>query len=189
MRAESGRCRPETSPLFSQHSIALGSISMKKVASAGEPSIRATQWRPSPTRTRIPRVTEGTEMRAHCIFLLLGAGLSACGSTSSNTSFVGPSGEQIHSAKCSIASQGCYQEAAKICGGSYQVLDSESHAGGIAADLMAGPVTWYGMTYSCGKSDGRLPAFPFRGQTYVPDASPRTTNCQAIGNSLNCQHY
>jgi hypothetical protein len=134
-------------------------------------------------------MTERIEMRAHYIFLLAGIALSACNSTPSNTSFVGPSGEQIHSAKCSSAQQGCYQEAAKTCGGPYQVLDSDSHAGGLIADIMPGPVTWYGMTYSCGKSDGRLAAFPFRGQTYVPDASPTTTNCQAIGNSLNCQHY
>ena len=40
-------------------------------------------------------------MRAHYIFLLAGIALSACNSTSSNTSFVGPSGEQIHSTKCS----------------------------------------------------------------------------------------
>jgi hypothetical protein len=128
-------------------------------------------------------------MRAHCILLLAAAALASCNSTASNTSFVGPSGEQIHSVKCAGNAQVCYQEAAGTCAGSYQVLDSESHAGGLVADIMAGPVTWYGMTYNCGKSDGRLPAFPFRGQRYVPDTSPRTTNCQAMGNSLNCQHY
>src|ERR1700730_6130908 len=83
--------------------------------------------------------------------------------TPSSTSFVGPSGAQIHQAKCSQSPQACYQEATKICNGSYQVLDSESHAGGLAADVLPGPVTWYGMTFSCGASDGRLPSFVFRG--------------------------
>jgi hypothetical protein len=128
-------------------------------------------------------------MRAHCILALIGAALSGCSSAATTTSFVGPSGTQIHSAKCGGSPQSCYQEAARICGAPYQVLDSESHAGGLVADVMPGPVTWYGMTYSCGKSDGRLPNFPFRGQTYVPDSGPTVTNCNAIGHSLNCTTY
>jgi hypothetical protein len=31
-----------------------------------------------------------------------------------------------------------------------------------------GPVTWYAMSYACGPSDGRLPAFRFRGARYKP---------------------
>jgi len=88
------------------------------------------------------------------------AALSGC---AANTSFVGPSGSQVQAAKCSVSQQGCYQEASKICHGSDQVLDSESHAGGLVADILPGPVTWYGMTYSCGPSDGRLPSFEFKG--------------------------
>ena len=91
------------------------------------------------------------------------AALSGCASTT--TSFIGPSGAPTHLAKCNVSPQGCYQEATKICRGPYQVLDSESHAGGVAADVLPGPVTWYGMTYSCGPSDGRLPAFAFKGPT------------------------
>ena len=112
----------------------------------------------------MPKMTEGIEMRAHYIFLLAGIALSACNSTSSNTSFVGPSGEQIHSAKCSGAQQACYQEAAKSCGGPYQVLDSESHAGGLIADIMPGPVTWYGMTYSCENQMGGSQPSPLGGK-------------------------
>ena len=37
------------------------------------------------------------------------------------------------SAKCNASPQGCYREASKTCQGSYQVLDSESHAGGLLA--------------------------------------------------------
>jgi hypothetical protein len=60
------------------------------------------------------------------------------------------------------------REASKTYQGSYQVLDSESHAGGLLADILPGPVTWYGMTYSCGPSDGRLPSFAFKGQHDLP---------------------
>src|SRR5215472_4992247 len=72
---------------------------------------------------------------------------------------VGPSGKplQHHSAKCSQSREGCYAQATRDCGGgSYQILDSESHAGGLLADLIPGPVTWYGMTYTCGLTDASL---------------------------------
>lgn len=115
------------------------------------------------------------------------AALSGCAAT--NTSFVGPSGAQTNSAKCNVSPQGCYQEASKICHGPYQVLDSESHAGGLAADILPGPVTWYAMTYSCGPSDGQLPSFAFKGPVFTPPAPPVTTNCQKYGNSVNCQTY
>ena len=58
--------------------------------------------------------------------------LAGCVAT---TSFVGPSGSQVHSAKCSVSPNGCYQEASKICHGPYQVLDSDSRAGGVVADI------------------------------------------------------
>jgi hypothetical protein len=59
------------------------------------------------------------------------------------------------------------QKASQSCGGGpYQVLDSDSHSGGLVADLMPGPVTWYAMTYRCGQSDGKMPTFAFRGQTF-----------------------
>ena len=44
---------------------------------------------------------------------------------------VGPSGRPFqpsHRAKCSQSPTGCYEQATKDCrGGSYQILDSESH--------------------------------------------------------------
>jgi hypothetical protein len=77
-------------------------------------------------------------------------------------SFVGPSGKPIQRAKCSRSSTGCYEEAHQTCRGPYQIIESESHSGGILADALPGPVTWYSFTYSCGPSDGRLASFPFR---------------------------
>src|SRR5262249_21848938 len=51
---------------------------------------------------------------------------------------------------------GCYEQATRDCrGGSYQILHSESHPGGLLADILPGPVTWYTMSYVCG-SDGKL---------------------------------
>jgi hypothetical protein len=63
----------------------------------------------------------------------------------------------------SQSTTGCYAQATRDCGGgSYQILDSESHAGGLFADILPGPVTWYTMSYTCGSSDGRLATFPQR---------------------------
>src|SRR5262249_6151232 len=68
---------------------------------------------------------------------------------------VGPS--PIHRAKCSQSPAGCYEQATRDCrGGPYQILDSESHAGGLLADILPGPVTWYTMSYVCGPSDGKI---------------------------------
>jgi hypothetical protein len=107
------------------------------------------------------------------------------------TSFVGPSGRTVHQVKCKQSPQACYQAANRACQGPYQVLDSESHAGGLLADLFPGPVTWYGMTFSCGQSDGRLPKFTFRGQPFTPPArrAPSMTNCQMFGGTVTCQSY
>ena len=70
-----------------------------------------------------------------------------------------PGGGEIHVTKCKDQGE-CYDQAAQSCGGgSYQVVDSDSHAGGILADWLAGPVTWYKLMYTCGRSDGRLAAF------------------------------
>jgi hypothetical protein len=72
---------------------------------------------------------------------------------------VGPSGkplQPVHRAKCSQSPAGCYEQATRDCrGGSYQILDSESHAGGLLADILPGPVTWYTMSYVCGPPDGK----------------------------------
>src|SRR5262249_13549150 len=41
-------------------------------------------------------------------------------------------------------------------GGSYQILYSDIHPGGLLADILPGPVTWYTMSYVCGPSDGKI---------------------------------
>jgi len=94
-----------------------------------------------------------------------------------------PSGQTASKTVCKSNSMDCLREASATCGGSYQVLDSESHAGGLLADWMAGPVTWYSMLYACGASDGRMPTFEFRGPTYQP---PRFASCSMMGQSVYC---
>jgi S1-C subfamily serine protease len=56
----------------------------------------------------------------------------------------------LQRAKCSMSLNGCYQQAHDACNGRhYQILQSESHPGGLLADVLPGPVTWYTITYSC----------------------------------------
>jgi len=84
----------------------------------------------------------------------------AFGLLSSSTfaqTIVGPDGKPLkpaHQAKCSQSPAGCYAQATRDCrGGPYQILHSESHPGGLLADILPGPVTWYTMSYVCGPSD------------------------------------
>ncbi len=97
-------------------------------------------------------------------------------------------------------------DAASMCGGSYQVIGSESHSGGLLADALPGPVTWYSLYYQCGPSDGAIPEFPFHGPTFS-DAmsahmnrtaqteaaqqarSPRNLTCTQQGVFTNCTSY
>jgi len=123
------------------------------------------------------------------------------------TQFSAPDGSIVKKVKCNKDSNKCLTEASISCNNSsYQVIDSESHAGGLAADYFAGPVTWYSMIYKCGPSDGKMPTFVFQGQEYKPTPvikntttysapaptysspfkSPTTTNCNKIGDNLNC---
>lgn len=125
-------------------------------------------------------------------YLVAAVALTSC--VSSQDTVTGPSGTAIHQAKCSGSPNACFKKASATCKGPYQVVDSHSNAGGIAADILPGPVTWYSMSYQCGQSDGRMPSFPFRGQQYVPpvvvqQTTPRTTTCNRIGNSVTCNSY
>lgn len=122
------------------------------------------------------------------IFLALAAtGFVLAGCAEPETSTMsGPGGNTIQTSRCTTSPEGCYTEAAKKCRSSYQVVDSYSKAGGTLADVTPGPVTWYYMTYQCGKSDGRLPSFPFRGPQYTP---PKTTQCTQHGKTTSCYHY
>ena len=126
--------------------------------------------------------------------------LISCASPSVN-SLTAPDGTTLKNVKCNIDPQKCFAVATESCkesGGTYRVISSHSNAGGTLADIIPGPVTWYNMTYACGPSDGRMPDFAFKGQTYSPAPTievnqnrPRatTTNCTTIGNSVSCTSY
>lgn len=125
------------------------------------------------------------------------AALTSCVS-SADEDVPTPAGQVVHQAKCNGSPNGCMKTAAKTCHGTYQVVDSSSNAGGLIADILPGPITWYRMSYQCGKSDGRMPTFAFRGQQYTPapvvinqsTPSPlRTTNCNRYGNNVTCTSY
>lgn len=121
-------------------------------------------------------------------FIVIALAAAIAGCSSSGEAIQGPSGATIMEAKCNGSSNACFKKAAADCQGPYQVIDSSSNAGGLVADILPGPITWYRMSYQCGKSDGRMPTFQFRGQQYV---SPRlsTTTCSRFGNSVTCNSY
>lgn len=112
-----------------------------------------------------------------------------------------PDGSKIKTVKCTSDPQKCFTTASQSCpgAGTYRVLTSESHARGIWADVLPGPVTWYGMTYACGPSDSKLPDFRLQGQQYTPPqymppavAPARratTTTCTPMGNGMSCNTY
>lgn len=113
-----------------------------------------------------------------------------------------PDGSAIKSVKCVSDSSKCMMAASASCdGGIYRVIDSSSNAGGALADLIPGPFTWYRMQYACGSSDGKMPTFAFRGSSYTPPpvvfttpapaarSRMTTTNCNRIGDQVNCTTY
>ena len=111
--------------------------------------------------------------------------------------YTGPSGVATKQVKCNTSPDGCIQQASASCSsGPYRVVSSESHAGGLFADHLVGPVTWYSMTYICGESDGTEPTFPFNGQQFVPPPvviqQPAQSNgttqvdCIQTGNYTKC---
>jgi alpha-D-ribose 1-methylphosphonate 5-triphosphate synthase subunit PhnG len=113
----------------------------------------------------------GGTVMLRCFLLFVAAvSLSGCDLTSGN-SFASPSGATFNTAKCARSSDACLQQAAATCGGPYQVIDSYSSPGGFVSEGTAGPWTWYGMTYQCGRSDGKMPTFVFR----VGGGAPPTT--------------
>ena len=112
--------------------------------------------------------------------------------------FKSPDGMTIKKVKCTSEPAKCFAMATESCpnDGTYRVISSQSNAGGLVADLIPGPITWYAITFVCGPSDGKMPEFKFVGQQYIPPPPPTkpiaiqkqstTTNCTRIGNTLNC---
>ena len=116
--------------------------------------------------------------------------LAGCAGPSSQ-GFMMPSGMKGAKINCVSKTAGCFTEASQVCdGGTYQVFDSWSNAGGSLKDWIPGPFTWYHMQIGCGPTDGRMPSFPFRGQKYVPPKGPIITTCNdSGGSSITCRSY
>ena len=110
--------------------------------------------------------------------------LTCCWSGSATAApLFSPTGVPMEQASCKSNPMDCFVQASNRCQGQYQVLDSESHAGGLLADWLPGPVTWYSMLYQCGASDGRMPAFEFRGPEW---RAPSMASCSIYGQSVYC---
>ena len=103
--------------------------------------------------------------------------LSGC-ITPSTENYIGPSGQSTHETKCNVSKSKCFQAASNQCNGPYEVVSSDSHAGGLFADWFPGPVTWYTMSYQCGQSPGRQPRFNREGPEWVPSAPPMRATCK-----------
>ena len=135
-----------------------------------------------------------TFMKKAAFSLAFVALINGC-ATTSVTQFQAPDGTSVKTVKCSSDATKCFSAASQSCSGkgTYKVVSSASRSGGLAADILPGPVTWYYMTYICGLSDGAMPEFKFTGQQYVPPPapiiirqSPTTTTCTGFGNSVTC---
>lgn len=91
-----------------------------------------------------------------------------------------PSGEKIYETKCKADPHDCGSTAREQCDGGFEATSSESHAGGIAADALPGPMTWFSMTFRCGGSS-ELPTFPARGANYGSTAAAAAVDITAAG--------
>lgn len=128
-------------------------------------------------------------MKLHLVIPFFIVLLVGCGATPEVKTFVGPSGEQINTVRCIKDTSACFDKASEVCSlKPYKVINSYRNAGGLYADFIPGPVTWYTMSIVCGVSDGYMPTFPLRGKE---PSMPKVqhTSCNKIGNSVNCTTY
>lgn len=120
-----------------------------------------------------------TNLMAYLFLLTSGCGV---GVTTLHT----PDGNIYHKVKCKGSEDGCQEDAQDVCSGAYTVIQSESHAGGLVADYLPGPVTWYTMSFRCGGGDNRVPRFQFQGPTFY-DAYAELQRIQASNKEWTCQ--
>lgn len=118
--------------------------------------------------------------------------LIGCSVGPSVKSYTGPTGEKMSTVRCTKETSSCFEKSSEVCGGgTYRVANSYRNAGGIFADVLPGPVTWYTMNIICGPSDGVMPEFRLRGsEPAMPPASPVVkTQCTKYGNTMDCTTY
>lgn len=118
--------------------------------------------------------------------------LAGCAAGPEVKSYTGPTGEKVSTVRCTKDTSPCFEKASEACNGaSYRVIDSYRNAGGLIADVLPGPVTWYTMSIVCGPADGLMPKFPLRGsEPAMPEMpSAQQTRCRQVGNTMNCTTY
>ena len=134
-------------------------------------------------------------MLIRLLSLCCAAALVGCASPSAKD-ITAPDGTKLKKISCNRDSAGCLEAATAACidsNGTYRVITSHSNAGGTVADILPGPVTWFHMTISCGKPDGVMPSFAFRGPQPVmpnfesPTRKTITTNCSTYGSNTTCR--
>ena len=97
-------------------------------------------------------------------------------------------GDDAYKVKCKNTPEACLEEAYTKCnGGTFTTLYSDSHAGGILADLMPGPTTWFALTFKCG-GEGTMPNFPWTGTT-IEEAIQTMKTLEGLENSTNGNIY
>ena len=122
--------------------------------------------------------------------------LAGCAAGPKVESYIGPTGEKQSTIRCTKETSPCFQKASEVCnGGSYRVTNSYRNSGGMMADVLPGPVTWYTMSIVCGPPDGLMPEFELRGsEPAMPEMPPppppvKQTQCTGYGNTVNCTTY
>jgi hypothetical protein len=131
-------------------------------------------------------------MKRNVILFASIALLTGCNAGPQIKSDTGPTGEKVSTVRCTRETSPCFEKASEVCnGGSYRVTNSYRNAGGLFADVLPGPVTWYTMSIICGPPDGLTPEFPLRGSEPAIPTMPsvQKTQCHQIGNTVDCTTY
>jgi len=136
------------------------------------------------------------------IVLAMLVSISGCGG-GKVTKISAPSGASMYKVKCKDTPAECLEQAYIACdGGPYTTIYSDAHAGGLLADLIPGPITWYNLTFQCGGSGRSKPSFRWTGakgdelikmgQEIYKNSTPppkTRTSCVPVGNTVQCTSY
>lgn len=125
------------------------------------------------------------------------ATLLACGG-GSTSHVTAPDGKPALKVKCKGDRADCLEMAGVSCGTSgYHILSEDAHSGGLAADLLPGPVPWWTMVVKCGKAPAEhvAPAPKAPVTTVLPappvySTTPRTPTPASSGcaSDFECPH-
>ena len=88
-------------------------------------------------------------------------------------------GADAYKAKCKNTPESCLEQAYAKCGNRFTTLYSDSHAGGILADLIPNDTAWYVLTFRCG-GPGTPPKFPWVGPTIAEATQSMNSGFEAL---------